>query len=296
MRLSTLPLTVAALIYMPHHAFNASSGAHMLRVPRELQRHLSPVLGVDAFRMPQPTFGPHPHAGMSAVTMMLPEAEAGFINRDSLGHQSHIRPGDLQWTQAGSGMLHEELPSEPGKAAMGLQIFVNLAQAHKQSAPKAFYCAREDMPSLQSDGVHVRIVSGTLGALHAPIGQHVDWLTPLLIADIRLAPNASTRLPIKAGHSATLIVLSGAARLDEVGAQALAHQAAIYAPNPQTDADIALNNTQSDDMRAVLLSGLPIPEPVYSGGPFTGNSAEDIAAYQRAFREGRMGSLAPSVV
>ena len=75
---------IAQIVPMPHHAFDAHSGAHMLRAAPE---QISPFIGIDSYTMPQPFFGPHPHAGMSAVTLMLPEADGGFINRDSLGDQ-----------------------------------------------------------------------------------------------------------------------------------------------------------------------------------------------------------------
>ena len=49
---------------------------------------LDPYLMVDHFRMSQPTFGPHPHAGFSAVTYLFDDAETGFHNRDSRGDSS----------------------------------------------------------------------------------------------------------------------------------------------------------------------------------------------------------------
>ncbi|MFB2920991.1 MULTISPECIES: pirin family protein [Aerosakkonema] len=86
---------------------------------------LDPFLNLVDFHMSQPTFKPHPHAGFSAVTYMFEDSEGAFINRDSLGDRSRIAPGDLHWTQAGSGMLHEEVPERAGVDCHGLQMFVN---------------------------------------------------------------------------------------------------------------------------------------------------------------------------
>ena len=167
--------SITQLVAMPYHAFDAHSGAHMLRAAPE---HISPFIGIDSYTMPQPFFGPHPHAGMSAVTLMLPEADGGFINRDSLGDQSHIRPGDLHWTQAGRGMMHEEVPSEPGRAARGLQVFVNLARVHKQAEPAAFHIDRELVPTVAVSGGQVRVVAGTFNGQTSPIANDPRWLTP----------------------------------------------------------------------------------------------------------------------
>jgi hypothetical protein len=96
---------------------------------------LDPFLSVDHFRMSQPTFPPHPHAGFSAVTYMFEDSPGGFINRDSLGDVSRIGPGALHWTQAARGMMHEEIPERRGVEGHGLQMFVNLRADHKQPPP-----------------------------------------------------------------------------------------------------------------------------------------------------------------
>jgi redox-sensitive bicupin YhaK (pirin superfamily) len=76
---------------------------------------MDPYLMVDHHWMSQPTFGPHPPAGFSAVTYMFDDAETGFHNRDSMGDSSHIRAGDLHWTTAGAGVVRDEAPVEPGR-------------------------------------------------------------------------------------------------------------------------------------------------------------------------------------
>jgi redox-sensitive bicupin YhaK (pirin superfamily) len=65
---------IRAVVAMPYHGFDAHSGATMLRADSSW---MDPFLGIDSYVMPQPFFPPHPHAGMSAVTLMLPEADGG---------------------------------------------------------------------------------------------------------------------------------------------------------------------------------------------------------------------------
>ncbi|WP_088318155.1 pirin family protein [Kineosporia sp. R_H_3] len=80
---------------------------------------LDPFLSITDFRMSRPTFAPHPHAGFSAVTYMFRDSAGSFRNRDSLGDVSLIGPGDLHWTQAARGMMHEEIPTSPVRSATG---------------------------------------------------------------------------------------------------------------------------------------------------------------------------------
>lgn len=120
---------------------------------------LDPFLNVDFFVMSEPTFPPHPHAGFSAVTYLLPESRGSFRNRDSLGDTSTIGPGAIHWTQAGAGMMHEEIPSTPGVEGTGFQIFVNLPAAEKGIAPRALHADATHVPVASVDGALVRVLA-----------------------------------------------------------------------------------------------------------------------------------------
>ena len=58
---------------------------------------MDPIIMVDHYTMTVPTFGAHPHAGLSAVTVLFEDTEGKFNNRDSLGNDFDINPGDLYW-------------------------------------------------------------------------------------------------------------------------------------------------------------------------------------------------------
>ena len=71
-----------------------------------------PFLMLDDFRGDKPDqyikgFPWHPHRGIETITYMLHgEVEHG----DSMGNKGVIRPGDVQWMTAGSGIIHQEMP------------------------------------------------------------------------------------------------------------------------------------------------------------------------------------------
>ncbi len=281
---------IRAVVDMPYHAFDAHSGATMLRADPQW---MDPFLGVDSYVMPQPFFPPHPHAGMSAVTLMLPEAQGGFINRDSLGDRSEIRPGDLHWTQAGRGMMHEEIPSQPGQAAKGLQVFVNLARKDKQSEPRVFFVGHEAMPVVQlNENASMRIVAGRYGQQASPIAAQANWHTQVNLFDLSLAPRAQATIEIDPTHNVFFVMRSGSLQLlnqtviaDEKSA------AAVFFATDQTTIHLAAGDVA---LRGVLFAGQPLKEPVVSKGPFTGNSEQDIAQYIRQYHSGAMGRLEKS--
>jgi redox-sensitive bicupin YhaK (pirin superfamily) len=281
---------IRGIVAMPYHAFDADSGATMLRAEPSW---IDPFLGVDSYVMPQPFFPPHPHAGMSAVTLMLPEALGGFINRDSLGDKSEIRPGDLHWTQAGRGMMHEEIPSHPGLAAKGMQVFVNLARKDKMTDPKAFYVGHESMPQIGlSTGASMRLVAGSYGSAQSPIAREPQWHTKVNMFDLSLEPNTKTQIQVPLEHNVFFVMRSGSYQLEGQILEATEEHAmaVFYAPG---QSQIEINSAQQP-LRGVLFTGEPLNEPVFSKGPFTGSSEQEIDHYIRQYHSGAMGRLQKS--
>ena len=108
---------------------------------------MDPLLMVDHFIMSEPTFGPHAHAGMSAVSILFEDSVGVFNNKDSLGNDINLKPGDLYWLKAASGAVHDEKPT-PGSRTHALQVFVNLPARMKYDAPDSLHVPATSMPCL----------------------------------------------------------------------------------------------------------------------------------------------------
>src|SRR5436190_20994985 len=62
---------------------------------------------------------PHPHIGLSTVSYIF----AGQVtHRDSLGVEQVIRPGEVNWMTAGSGIAHSERFEDPSALTGGLEM------------------------------------------------------------------------------------------------------------------------------------------------------------------------------
>jgi redox-sensitive bicupin YhaK (pirin superfamily) len=243
---------------------------------------IDPFIAVDHFHMTQPTFPPHPHAGFSAVTYLFDDAETGFLNRDSLGHEGPIRPGELHWTLAGSGVMHEEFPLESGRIAHGLQIFVNLPSSTKLQAPRALHLAAADMPITQGEGWTARQVFGRLGEAVAPLDLPVD--AALTVVDV--AEGARYTPALGAGRTGFAMLIRGEA---VVGLHQFLQGEALTLPAGAT------LHARGGPLRLALFSGTPLGEPVVQHGPFVMNTEAQIVDAMRRYQRGEMGRLATAV-
>jgi redox-sensitive bicupin YhaK (pirin superfamily) len=252
---------------------------------RALGVHASPIAVFDDFRVRGRPFGPHPHAGFSAVTYVFEDSPGSLRARDSLGNDAVVGPGGIVWTQAGSGVMHEETPADLDRELHGLQVFVNLSAQNKLTAPRVHRLAPSGAPEWRSDaGDRVRVVVGSFEGAASPLVP----VEPFTLLDVALARSIGLDLPD--GYTALVYVLAGSAlvrvgdRHEEVAA---GHALGLVGGGER----VALE--ASPHARLLFLSGREIREPVATHGPFIMNDRAQIDAAYARFRKGDMGYLAP---
>ena len=224
--------------------------AFSLREPREDDLSLSPFIGVDHAWMGGPTFPPHHHAELSAVSYLFLDSETGILNQDSIGTKNIIKPGGLHWTAAGSGIVHEEIPAEVGKTVHSLQIFVELKD--KTMSPQALSLEAEDVPTMLLPGARIRV----------PLGKYQDVASPLsaptevTLLDISLEPNRSIDIEIPKEQTAFVLPIFGAFAVENERFSLNSQKVPVVSPKPTQQ---VVTVTASDlGSKFVLFQGQPL--------------------------------------
>jgi redox-sensitive bicupin YhaK (pirin superfamily) len=195
---------------------------------QSLGTEIAPFLQLDHYFMTQPTFAEHPHQGFSAVTYMFEDSEGSFFNEDSQGDKSTIAPGDLHWTQAGSGIRHNETPIEPGKMCHGIQLFVDLPLADKSLPAKAFHLTAAQIPIYTTDaGGRVRVVVGEANGVTSPL----KISTKIRFLDVILPANTIIEHEVAADESVFLLAVKGSGFVGEQQEVIEANQATLFTPD-----------------------------------------------------------------
>lgn len=120
---------------------------------------------------------PHPHVNLATVTYLF---EGEILHRDSLGSLQAIKPGDINLMVAGSGIVHSERERPEVRASAhalhGLQLWLALPEADEETAPGFYHYPAAAIPSLELDGVPLRVMIGSAYGLTSPVKTHAQTL------------------------------------------------------------------------------------------------------------------------
>ncbi len=243
--------------------------------------YLDPFLLFDHFGSDDPAdylagFPMHPHRGIETVTYML----AGRVNhKDSLGNHGTIGAGDVQWMTAGRGIMHEEMP-QPFEGKMeGFQLWVNLPARLKMTAPRYQDIASAAIPELdQPGGGKIRLIAGHMASTS---GAVTDIYADPTYLDVSLAGSATFNHAIPAGHSVFAYLFRGKASFAGATSLVDAPRLVIF-----EDGDSVLVQASAEGTRFLLVSGVPLGEPIARYGPFVMNTRAEIEQTLAELRNG----------
>jgi redox-sensitive bicupin YhaK (pirin superfamily) len=246
--------------------------------------YLDPFLLFDDFTSGNPSdyeagFPLHPHRGIETVTYVL---EGEVRHKDTLGNAGSITAGEIQWMTAGRGIMHEEMPQvRPGGIA-GFQLWVNLPAKLKMTRPRYQDIRSGEVREItRENGARIRVITGTVEGITGPVTGIAADPTYL---DVFIPSHLSFTHPIERGNTAFVYVFAGEARFqNEDGNERLISHPHLVVFG---DGDSVEVTTGTNSVRLLLVSGLPLGEPIARYGPFVMNTEQEIEQTLLELRQG----------
>jgi redox-sensitive bicupin YhaK (pirin superfamily) len=261
-----------------------------------------PFLLLDDFRSDRPEdyvagFPWHPHRGIETITYVL----AGTVEHgDSLGNRGSIGAGDVQWMTAGSGIIHQEMPKGDRDGRMhGFQLWANLPAQLKMTAPRYQEVKAADVPVVvDDDGTKVGVICGTFGNASGPAdGVAAE---PMYL-DVSVPAGKRKTIPVATTRHAFAYVFAGTGKFCNASTPlAVPTEPVGWADtSPPAEAgnrslvlfdngDELTVSAGDSGVRFLLISGVPLREPVAWYGPIVMNTQEEL---RQAFEELERGTF-----
>lgn len=241
-------------------------------LPSPLRQMVGPFIFLDSFG-PAVFRGdegidvrPHPHIGLSTLTYLI---DGDIVHRDSEGYVQAIKPGDVNMMTAGRGIVHSERASPEfranGGTVYGFQTWLALPTAMEETDPGFQHIEADALPTIQGDGVSMRVLAGSLNGCRAPTKIFAETL----YADLTLRDGA--RCKIDSDHiERAMYVAEGTVQI--IGQDGLfgKDQLVVFKPG----SEIVLK--ASGSARLMLLGGEPFAEKRHIYWNFVSSSRERI--------------------
>ncbi len=277
------------------------AGVHLKRALGFYQTNLAdPFLLLDHFHSNNPDdysagFPWHPHRGIETITYML---EGTVEHGDSMGNKGVIKPGEVQWMTAGSGIIHQEMPKGGHAGEMhGFQLWANLPAKNKMMDPRYREVKAGDIPVVNENGSHIRVIAGTVSDKTGPVK---DIVTDPEYIDVTLEPKGIFTRKVKHNHTVMAYVIEGNGNFGETQTDFIEEPDRLYSGTAMSEFTSAENlviygegsgirvEAGAEGVRFLLISGKPIGEPVAWYGPIVMNTEEEL---KTAFDEYENGTF-----
>lgn len=224
----------------------------------------------------------HPHRGFETVTI----AYKGRVeHNDSNGGGGVIGEGDVQWMTAASGVLHKEFHetewSKTGGEFQMVQLWVNLPEKDKMSAPKYQAIKNADLGRYTFDGGEVEVIAGEYNGAKGA----ASTFTPIYMLNSKIKKGAKLDFRFPENYNTGLLVIEGSISIN--GTEKAPTDHFVLMAN---DGEV-FSIEASEDAIVLVLSGEPINEPIAAHGPFVMNTRKELVEAWDDFQAGKFGQL-----
>ncbi|MHA7880714.1 MAG: pirin family protein [Saccharospirillum sp.] len=198
--------TSMARITTPLHRV---TDGYSVRHLKHTQLPMGYVLSVERISLSLPAIPSHLHAGSTILTYLLPWSAGHWLNEDSAGHSTTLKPGDVLWQETGMGLMHEDAPSRPGVPCEALQITIKSPDEGEDAVPRSLSLNHSSLKRFHAgDKSQATVLVGYMGGQ----SSQCPSIAGLTLTHLQVDGAIPVRVP--EDHEGFFQVLRGSATID----------------------------------------------------------------------------------
>ena len=223
---------------------------------------------------------PHPHIGLSTLTYLF---EGSIMHRDTMGNETEIKPGEVNWMTAGKAVAHSERTPDylrnTAKSLFGLQIWVALPKELEEMEPEFFHIEKEDVPRWKQSNLDFKLIAGEAFCKKSPVPVY----SKLFMIEIRSKSTQTLSIGNELYGESGIYILKGS----------VTTEGNTYGPNQILVAEnsILCDITLEENSVIFIFGGEPFPEKRFIHWNFVSSSLELIEAAKEKWKAQQFGKI-----
>ena len=220
----------------------------------------------------------HPHIGLSTLTFLF---KGEMLHRDSLNNELVVRPGEVNWMTAGSGIAHSERSHLAGDKMdlEGIQLWIALPKHAEEVAPSFIHVDTPDIPKIDVGRNELTLIAGSAFGKTSPVPVY----SPLFYLEGKYKDQERFSLPVESNAEGAIYVAAGEIKVD--GQLITHHQLVCFKPG------VAVEFESIGESRVMILGGEIFPEKRFIFWNFVSSSEKRIELAKTEWAQQKFGQV-----
>lgn len=217
----------------------------------------------------------HPHIGLATITWLF---SGEILHRDNLGNEQTIKPGEVNWMTAGSGIAHSERASSKNSPMNleGIQLWLALPKEHEEVKASFFHCKNNDLPVLVENDFELTLIAGRALGLKSPVPVYSN----LFYLSGNFFKDASFDMNLEENQEGAIYVVSG--EIEVEGQKYDQYSLIIFKKESRISFKSLTTNSS-----IMIFGGDIFPEPRFIWWNFVSTDKDKIEKAKVDWKEGR---------
>ena len=196
-------------------------------------------------------------------------------HRDTLGNDTTVNAGEVEYVTAGSGMIQTAAFS-PSEHLQSVKFWLNMPDSEKMDDPDYYIIKKDETKEFEIEGASICLLAGAFNGVNGYQGKHL----PLDLYDVEMTAGNKAAIPTPEDRSVMIFCMNGEIK---VGGTLIAEKTVAKLSQGDT-----INIEASSDANFLIIGSLATNERVVWGNTIIMTSERDV---ERAYTELEKGTF-----